>query len=94
MLDKRALKNEEMYKQKEKESTEYASKLDWEKLKKENKETVEQVGTCVMTTLDTVEVMQELDCMCIGLSIGRPEAAIADPSRLIIEEVFPSYLSA
>ena len=32
--------------------------------------------------------------MCIGLSISRPEAAIADCSRLIIEDVFPTYISA
>jgi len=32
--------------------------------------------------------------MCIGLDIQRPEAAIADPSRLIIKDIFPTYLSA
>ncbi len=31
--------------------------------------------------------------MCIGLSIERPEAAIADPSRLVIKGVFPSYMT-
>lgn len=29
--------------------------------------------------------------MCIGLIIDRPEAAIADPSRLIIKDVIPTY---
>jgi hypothetical protein len=32
--------------------------------------------------------------MCIGLSISRPEAAIADPSRLIIQDIHPTYISA
>ena len=31
--------------------------------------------------------------MCIGLSIGRSEACIADPTRLVIKEVFPAYMS-
>ena len=38
--------------------------------------------------------MREGDCMCIGLKITRPEAAIADASKLIIEDIFPTYLSA
>jgi len=32
--------------------------------------------------------------MCIGLKIKRPEAAICDPSRLIIEEISCSFISA
>jgi len=37
--------------------------------------------------------MAEEDCMCIGLSIQRPEAAIADPSRLIVSDIYPTYVS-
>jgi hypothetical protein len=32
--------------------------------------------------------------MSIGLSVRRPEAAIADPSRLIIEDIYPTYVSS
>jgi len=31
--------------------------------------------------------------MCIGLKVSAPEAAVADPSRLKIEEIFPTYVS-
>jgi hypothetical protein len=32
--------------------------------------------------------------MCIGLSVSRPEAAIADASRLVINAICPQYLTA
>lgn len=32
--------------------------------------------------------------MCIGLSVSRPEAAVADPSRLVINDIFPTYLTS
>jgi len=44
--------------------------------------------------MNVIEAMQENDCMCIGLSIQRPEAAIADPSRLIIQDIYPTYITA
>lgn len=31
--------------------------------------------------------------MCIGLSIKRSEATISDPTKLIIAEVYPVYMS-
>ena len=43
--------------------------------------------------MDTIEALEAQDCMCIGLSVSRPEAAIADPSRLIINDIFPTYIS-
>ena len=38
--------------------------------------------------------MEIQDCMCIGLDVGRSEAAIADPSRLIIKDIIPTFMSA
>lgn len=32
--------------------------------------------------------------MCIALDIKRPQAAIADASRLIIKDVYPTYMTA
>jgi len=32
--------------------------------------------------------------MCLGLEVERPEAAIADPSRLIIKEIIPYFTTA
>jgi hypothetical protein len=46
-----------------------------------------------MSCMNTVETMQSHDCMAIGLSITRPEAAIADPSRVVVNDIFPTYVS-
>jgi len=35
--------------------------------------------------------MEDGDAMCIGLDIDRPEAAIADASRLVIKRIVPTY---
>ena len=43
--------------------------------------------------MDTVEAIEQQDCMCIGLNVSRPEAAIADPSRLVINDIYPTYIS-
>jgi hypothetical protein len=32
--------------------------------------------------------------MCIGIQIKRPEAAIADPSRIVVNDIFPTYITA
>jgi hypothetical protein len=32
--------------------------------------------------------------MCISLSVARPESAIADPTKLIVKDVFPTYITA
>ncbi len=94
MLDKRALKNEGIYGANQEETLKLVASMDLDALRKEHSEVVNQVGTCVVSTLDVVDAMEDRDCMCIGLSIHRPEAAIADPSRLVIEAVYPSYMTA
>ena len=42
---------------------------------------------------DSIECLLNGDCLGIGLSVRRPEAAIADPSRVIIDDIFPTYVS-
>ena len=37
--------------------------------------------------------MENKDCMCIGLSIARSQATISDPTKLVIKDVFPVYMS-
>lgn len=55
---------------------------------------INDVGACPLSLDDAVAAMKNGDCMCLGLYVQRPEAAIADPSRLQIVEIFPTYLSA
>lgn len=32
--------------------------------------------------------------MCLGLDVGRSEAAIADPTKLVIKDIIPTFMSA
>lgn len=41
-----------------------------------------------------LEAIENSDCMCLCLDIRRTEATIADPSRLIIKNIIPTYLTA
>ena len=58
------------------------------------KEIVNEISPCPLSCNNAIEALKEQDCMCIGLSISRPEAAIADPTRLIIHDIFPTYITA
>jgi len=43
---------------------------------------------------NTIEALEEQDCMSIALDVVRPAAAIADASRLVIRDIFPTYMTA
>ena len=94
LLDKRALQNEELYNKLDSELKDITSKLNINELEKKYGEIIKDIGDCPISCLSTLDAMQEADCMCIGLEINRPEAAIADPSRLVIKDIFPTYISA
>ena len=51
------------------------------------------LGNCPISQQNVMEVLKEKDCMCIGLEISRSLATINDPSRLIIRQVLPSFVS-
>lgn len=51
------------------------------------------IGTCPVSQQNAIECLKAKDCMCIGLEISRSEATINDPSRLVIREVLPSFIS-
>jgi len=46
-----------------------------------------------MSQNDTVEAMGNGDCMCICLQISRSEATIQDPSKLIVHDIVPTFMS-
>ena len=43
--------------------------------------------------MNPVEALESGDCFGIGLSVHRPEAAIADPSRVVVKDIVPTYLT-
>lgn len=52
------------------------------------------LGDCYISCQDVFESMEQGDAFGIGLAVDRPEAAIADPSRLIIRDVVPTYATS
>lgn len=94
MMDKRALFNEEKQKKLLEEIKDFTSKLDFEMLAEREKNVVDDVGDCINTFMNPVEALKANDCFGIGLSIQRPEAAIADPSRLQVVDIFPVYMTS
>ena len=92
-LNERAMKNATMNETLQKQLDEEHSSIDFEKVGIDRKEFIDQIGICTISQMDTLECLKEKDCMCLGLEISRSEATINDPSKLIIREVHPTFLS-
>lgn len=93
-LDSRAMVNESKFQELNDQIAEYVKDLDMKKLREENKEASEEIGDCFLTTKDVFECIEDQDCMCVCLDIKRSEAAIADPTKLVIKKIVPNFLSA
>jgi hypothetical protein len=52
------------------------------------------IGNCPLSCNDLFEALQSGDAMCLGLDIARSEACIADPSRLVIKDIIPTFMTA
>ena len=52
------------------------------------------LGACAVPCLDWREALAVGDCLCLGLDVERPEAAIMDPSRLVIKAIQPTRITA
>lgn len=94
MLDKRALANEERYKKLDAEIEEIVEKIDVDELRKKYAHIIDEIGNCALSSMDACEALEMGDCMSIALEIEKPEAAIADPSRLIIKNIVPTYATS
>lgn len=89
-LDKRAEGNVAAYERQASQIQDIVQQLDFPSLQPSQ----DDFGRCVMTCMNYVEAMKDGDCFCIGLDISRPEAAIADPSRLVIKHVYNTVVTA
>lgn len=93
-LDERALKNEGLYKKQDKEINDLKRKLDFAALREQHKELIAQIGECPLSCNDLIESLQAGDCMCLCLDIMRNDACISDPSKLVIKDIIPTFMSA
>jgi len=93
-LDERALKNEGFYKKMNEEIKKKSKEIDEKALREKYKDIIEFTGSCPLSCNDAVESLIYGDCLCLGLDIGRSEAAIADPSKLVIKDIIPTFMGA
>lgn len=63
-------------------------------LRANHKKIADEIGECALSCMDVFEALEDGDCMCIGLDVERPEAAIADASRLVIKRIVPTYATS
>jgi uncharacterized protein YegL len=93
-LNARAIENEKRYKELKEKLKKYVDGLDMEMIMEKNKDISEQVGDCFLTTKNVFECIKDQDCLCLCLDVARSEAAIADPTKLVIRKIIPNFLSA
>lgn len=93
-IDNRAIDNQWRFTQNKEEIENYVKKLDLTKLREIHKEKSEDIGCCFMTTNDVFESLESCDCLCLCLDVRRSEACIADPTKLIVKQIIPNFISA
>lgn len=92
-LDARAIKNETLFKKLDQQLETSVSQMDFDKLAQTHKALLESLGQCPLSMNDALELIQNRDCMCLGLEIARSQATISDPSKLVIRNVYPVFMS-
>lgn len=93
-LDERAMKNQSLYKKLEGQVKNYVKGLNYTELREQNADLINQLGSCPLSCFDLIEAMQAGDCMCLCLDVGRSQAAIADPSRLVVKDIIPTFMTS
>mmetsp|Transcript_23476 Transcript_23476/g.23132 ORF Transcript_23476/g.23132 Transcript_23476/m.23132 type:complete len:296 (-) Transcript_23476:692-1579(-) len=93
-LDERAIKNEKFYKKLESQVKGVIKNFNFEELRKNNQALIDQLGSCPLSCFDIIEAMQAGDCMCLCLDVGRTQAALADPTKLVIKDIIPTFMAS
>ena len=93
-LDERAIINDELYKKLDQGLGQAHGEIDFKLIKKKYEKIFdEKLGVCPISQCNVIDLMRAKDCMCLGLSIKRSEATITDPTKLIVKQVYPVYMS-
>ena len=93
-LEKRTSENANLVENVKKSIATIVEKYDFEALKKKYGDLSSKIGECILSSNNFIEALADEDCLCLTFDIGRSQAAIVDPSQVIIKDVFPSYLTA
>ena len=68
--------------------------MNFQELREQHKDLIDIIGSCPLSCSDVIEALQNQDCMCLGLDVGRSEAVVAEPSMLLIKDIIPTFMSA
>lgn len=93
-LEKRTSENSNLVEKIKKSITQIIEKIDFEKLKKKHSDLSSKIGECILSSNNFIEALADEDCLCLTFNIGRSQAAIVDPTQIIIKDVYPSFLTA
>lgn len=93
-LDERAIKNQEHYKKLDEQVEKAKEKFDLKALREKHAQLIDDLGCCPLSCADVFEAMEAGDCFCLGLRVRRPESAIADPSKLQILDIIPTFMQS
>ena len=93
-LSKRIEENVELVNKIKTSVAETVKTLDIEAIRKEHQELATKVGDCILSSNNFIDAIADEDCLCLTFDIGRSAAAIADPTQIIIKNVYPSFLTA
>ena len=69
------------------------SKMNFNELQEKYGGLAEKIGSCVFSASNFIEALKEDDCLCLTYDVGRSQAAIMDPTQIVIKDVFPTYIT-
>lgn len=93
-LEKRTSENKELVAQTRAYIKDIVSKIDINSLREKYSELAAKVGECILSANNFIDALADEDCLCLTFDIGRSQAAIMDPTQIIIKSVYPSFLTA
>eukprot|EP01120_Amphizonella_sp_Union-15-10_P011103 TRINITY_DN4622_c0_g1_i1.p1 TRINITY_DN4622_c0_g1~~TRINITY_DN4622_c0_g1_i1.p1 ORF type:complete len:209 (+),score=43.92 TRINITY_DN4622_c0_g1_i1:107-733(+) len=93
-LDKRVQANAEHFDTLDDKIEAAVKNINFEELQSRFKTSVDELGQCVLSCNNWIEALKDGDCLCIGIDVTRSQAAIADPSQVVVKKIASSFLSA
>jgi hypothetical protein len=93
-LDQRTQTNASLFENLEKMVESAVAQMDFDELKNQYGTNADQIGSCVLSCCNWIEALEQGDCLCLTLDVSRSQAAIADPSQVVIRSVGQSMMSA
>ena len=93
-LDQRAQNNVELFEKAEEIIKNSVDTMNFEEIKGKYSKQADEIGPCFYTCCNWIDLLQDKDCLCLGLQVNRPQTAIADSSKVQISSVSTSLMSA